>query len=294
MKTHSLFCGIVPVLALSLLWATPSTAQHTFNSSVAQYYRDGFLWNPAMAGEKHARFYGLYSGAWSGFDGAASEVGIAADTKLGKSMGIGINLSSHTAGAFRQYAGAVAYSYQLQFDETASLRLGGDLSLYKDHLDAKELTSGGQADPVAEAFNEKSVQFNGDFGADYRTGGFNLGATAYNLGAYFQKAGDREADLQIFQAVGSYRFTLPGDQLSLEPLAAYKMFYQSDNIFLAAAQFEYQDVFHTSIYWESTGSVMGGLGFMVSKWGELNFFYTSKNKYGFHDQYEAGIKVLLQ
>lgn len=293
MKKYLGKLGWMMALALASGLANPASAQHTFNNSVSQYYRDGFLWNPALAGQDHTRFYGLYNSGWSGFDDGAKEIGLSADMDLGKSMGVGINLSSHSAGAFRQYAGALSYAYRIHLNDNSALRLGADLNFYKEHLDAKYLMAGGQADPVAESFNEKGVQFNGDFGVDYQVGGFEVGGTAYNLGAYFKKSEDRESDLQIFQALASYRFVLSNTKLSLTPLAAYKMFYQSDNIFLVATQFEYADLFHTSVYWESTGSVMGGIGFMVSHWGELNFFYTSKNKYGYHEQYEAGIKVRL-
>lgn len=293
MKKYSLKLGLWVTVMISCMLTDPASAQHTFNNSVSQYYRDGFLWNPALAGQSHTRFYGLYNSAWSGFDGAAREIGLSGDMNFGNSMGAGINLSSHSAGAFNEYAGELSYAYRIHLNDNSALRIGGGLSFYKQHLDAKYLTSGGQVDPVAESFNEKGVQFNGNLGVNYRTGGFNLGGTAYNLGTYFKDSQNRESDLQVFQALASYKFTLSNPKLSLEPLAAYKMFYQSDDIFLIAGQFEYQDLFHTSIYWESTGSVMGGIGFMLSHWGELNFFYTSKNKYGYHEQYEAGIKVLL-
>lgn len=294
MKRYSLKLGLLLAIVLPCMLANPASAQHTFNNSVSQYYRDGFLWNPAMAGESGTRLYGLYNSAWSGFDGSASQATVSGDIDFGNSMGAGINLSSHKAGAFNEFAGELGYAYRVRLNDNANLRIGGGLSFYKQHLDTKYVTAGGQVDPVAESFNEKGVQFNGDLGVNYRTGGFNLGGTAYNLGAYFQQRQARESDLEIFEALSSYRFTLSNPKLSIEPLAAYKMFYQSDNIFLVAGQFEYQDLFHTSIYWESTGSVMGGLGFMLSRWGELNFFYTSKNKYGYHEQYEAGIKILLQ
>jgi hypothetical protein len=72
------------------------------------------------------------------------------------------------------------------------------------------------------------------------------------------------------------------------------MYYKADNIFLVAAQFEYAKAFHTSLYWESTGSVMGGLGFLLDDRAEINFFYATKNRYGYHDQFEIGLKFKIK
>lgn len=287
-RNLSLLTALVTLVQLS------ASAQHTFNNAVSQYYRDGFLWNPALAGQEGTRFYGLVNSAWSGFDGSSRQVGLSADTKLSENMGIGLNLASSSTGVFDRYQGSVSYAYNLKFNTAAGLRLGGDLSLYKEHLDSKQMMSGGQVDPVAASFNEKGVQFNGDLGLDFYTGGLSVGAVGYNLGALFKKSADRESDLQTLQLQSSYRFRLQGDKLTLTPLASYKMFSQTDNIFLVATQLEYQGIFHTSLYWQSTGSVMGGLGLLVKDFGEVNFFYTSKNKYGYHEQYEVGLKFKLK
>jgi type IX secretion system PorP/SprF family membrane protein len=294
MKIRSIIRGalmLVPALALMQLSAS---AQHTFNNAVSQYYRDGFLWNPAMAGAEGTRFYGLVNSAWAGFDGSSTQAGLSWDMKLSEHMGIGVNLASSSAAAFRRYAGAFSYAYDLTFNQNTGLRIGADLSLYKEHLDSKELVSGGQVDPVASSFNEKGVHFDGDLGAQLHSGGLNIGAVGYNLGRMFKNGDDRESDLQIAQLESSYRFALSNEKLSLTPLLAYKLFTRADDIFLVATQFAYDGIFHTSLYWESTGSVMGGLGFLVKDFGEVNFFYTSKNKYGYHEQYEVGLKIKLK
>lgn len=294
MKAHSYIRSLWILLPALFGLRFSAVGQHTFNNAISQYYRDGFLWNPAMAGKEGTRFYGLVNSAWAGFDGSATQAGLSADMHLSENMGIGINLASSSAGAYQRYAGAVAYAYDLKIRDKTGIRLGADLSLYKEHLDSKELVSGGQLDPVASSFNEKGVHFDGDFGAGLYANDFQLDATGYNLGSVFKHADKREADLQIAQILSSYRFRLPGDKLSIEPLAAYKFYYQADNIFLVAAQLQYEGVFHTSLYWQSTGSVMGGLGFMLKDRGEINFFYASKNKYGYHDQYEVGLKFLIK
>jgi type IX secretion system PorP/SprF family membrane protein len=293
MKMHVCKPAVLWIAAL-LLVQLPAAAQHTSDNAISQYYRDGYLWNPALAGMEGTRFYGLYNSSWTGFEGSSNQADLAADLKTGKNMGAGIHLTSASAGVLNQYGGALSYSYRLPFTETSSVGIGGELSFFKEHLDAKELASGNEVDPVVSSFNEKSVRFNGDLGADLRLSAFELGATAYNLGAYFKSAKDRESDLEMLQVVSSYRFGFSNEKLSLTPLVAYKMYSAADNIFLVAAQFQYDKAFHTSLYWESTGSVMGGLGFLIADKAEINFFYATKNRYGYHDQFEVGLKLKLK
>lgn len=293
MKTK-IFKRLIVVL-FSIGFSFPALSQHTFNNSVSQYFRDGYLWNPALAGRVGTRIYGLFNSSWSGFDGAAQLIGLSADMDLGRNMGAGVRLSSYSSGIFKRYSGALSYAYEIKLKANSSLRLGGDLSFYKGHLDSKDMVSdGGQVDPAAASFNEKGIRFNGDLGAYYSINGFSIGATGYNLGAYFKSGDERASDLELAEVLSSYRFTLTNERLSLSPLAAYKVFTESDNIFVGGLQFEYDRIFHTSLYWQSTGSVMGGLGVILKEVAEINFFYTSKNKYGYRDQYEVGLKYMIK
>jgi hypothetical protein len=49
--------GLSNILMASLITAsavvsTPAMAQRYINNPVSQYYRDGYLWNPALAGQE--------------------------------------------------------------------------------------------------------------------------------------------------------------------------------------------------------------------------------------------------
>ena len=171
-------------ILLASVVTVPAMAQHNFNSSVAQYYRDGYLWNPALAGYDGSSIYGLYSSGASGFDGAPKNLALALDLDFGNKMGAGLRFNSYSAGALTAYSGALSYAYELRFDENNSLRLGGELSLYNQRIDSKYIVDGGQVDPVAMAFNDRGVLFDGNIGAFYNIKGFSAGATVY-IGAPF-------------------------------------------------------------------------------------------------------------
>jgi type IX secretion system PorP/SprF family membrane protein len=284
------------VVALVMMTAAviPASAQFSFNNAISQYYRDGYLWNPALAGNQHTRFFALRNGSWSGFDGSSVLYGLAADFDFHENMGAGIHLASFSSGIIRRYAGALSYSYKIPVSEKGYFRIGGDLSFFKGHLDTKDIGYGGQADPEAVAFNDRGVRFNGDTGAWFEANGFSAGATGYNLGSVFKKSADRLSDIETAELMAAYKIRFSNKDFSLQPLVSYKVFYAADDIFTAAAQLDYRQLFYTSLYWESTGSVMGGIGFTLKDAAEINVFYCTRNRYGYHEQFEVGLKYLIK
>ena len=283
---------LVAALAAASL---PAAAQRYFNNPISQYYRDGYLWNPALAGNEGTRIYGLLNKSWIGFEGAPRQINIAGDMKIGESSGAGIQLISDKSGVFQRYMGAVSYAYVARLSEVNRLRIGGDLSFYQERLDNSALTSEGQVDLSGKSFNDKGMEFNGDLGAVFEGSRLSLGVTAYNLRSYLEKAGERSADIAIGQALASYKFKCGDDEkITLQPMMAYKIYYKHSDILTAAMQLEYEEVFHVGVYWQNTGNAMGGLGLMLKDMGEINFFYSGKNKQGYNQQYEVGLKLKIK
>lgn len=280
------------VLAVVL---TGAYGQRYFNNPVAQYYRNGFLWNPAYAGEtEHTRLYALYKKGWTGFDGAPQLVDISGDIHFGGNSGIGLQLFSEKSGVLQRDFGAIAYSYRVKLSEKDILRLGMDLSLFKERLDNEVVTQNGQVDPTAKSFNQRPWDFDGDVGATYTHEQLTLGVAGYNLRTALWAISNDPADLSIAQFQGSYRFILASNNaLSLTPLASYKLFFRHQDVATFATQFEYDHVFHVSVYYQSTGNFMGGVGVQWKDKGEVNFFYSGNNKYSYNQQYEIGLKVLI-
>ncbi|MFT3824933.1 MAG: PorP/SprF family type IX secretion system membrane protein [Chitinophagaceae bacterium] len=292
MKKNTLYI-IATLLGLSLLTTMPVMAQRFFTNPVSQYYRDGFLWNPAQAGQENTRIYALLNKSWAGFEGAPRQISLAGDMKVNESSGAGIQFVSDKSGILQRNMGSVSYAYGIKFSEDEQLRMGLSLSFYKERLDNSALTSGGQVDETVKNFNGKGIQFDGDFGVSYEGKQLKFGAAAYNLSNVLKSSDKRSTDLALAQVQAAYRFECE-EKMTLQPMVAYKMFYKQDNIFTAGMQYEYENVFHASVYWQSTGSAMGGVGVMLKEYGELNFFYSGANKFGYNKQYEVGLKVKLK
>ncbi|NII27977.1 PorP/SprF family type IX secretion system membrane protein [Pseudoflavitalea sp. X16] len=283
---------IIPVMLtmFSLLNTTRVTAQRFFNNPLSQYYRNGYLWNPALSGQEGSRAYALLHKSWAGFEGAPRQISLAGDMKMGEKAAVGIRFIADKSGMLQRNMGALSYAYGISFSGTSKLSMGLNVGFYKERLDNSALAQGGQVDEAVKSFNEKGIQFDGDFGIAYEGIGLKLGAAAWNLSNVLKSADKRSADLSVAQVQAAYRFECDG-KTNLQPMVAYKLFYKQDNIFTAGMQYEYENIFHAGIFWQSTGNAAGGVGILLKEYGELNFFYNGANKYGYNKQYEVGLKV---
>lgn len=286
---------IIPVMLIagSLLSTMVAQAQRYFNNPLSQYYRNGYLWNPALAGQEGTRVYALLNKSWAGFEGAPKQINLAGDMKMGDRSAAGIQFVSDKSGILQRNMGSLSYAYGINFSETDKLSMGLSVSFYKERLDNSAVNQGGQVDEAVKSFNEKGVQFDGDFGIAYEGKQLKLSAAAWNLSNVLKSTENRSADLAIGQVQASYQFQCE-EKMSLQPMVAYKMFYKQDNLLTAGVQYEYENVFHAGVFWQSTGNAAGGVGVMLKEYGELNFFYNGANKYGYNKQYEVGLKVKLK
>jgi hypothetical protein len=214
--------------------------------------------------------------------------------KLGGKSGVGLQIISDKSGALQKYMGVMSYSYVARLSENNSLRIGGDMNLYQEKLDNSFEGGATQVDPTAKLYENNDLEVNGNLGLSFEGKNFSIGATGYNIGAYTKNKDERSPDLAIAQFQGSYKFVCEDGKVNVRPLLAYKMYYMHQDIVTAAMQLEYENAFHASVYWQNTGNIMGGLGVMLKKMGEVNFFYSGKNKYGYNQQFEVALKINIQ
>lgn len=284
---------ILPLVAL-LLAGLSSGAQSYFNNPLSQYYRNSYLWNGAYAGAKDKPFiYGLVNKSWTGFDGAPSLVMLTGDVSFGKSSGAGVQFVSDKAGALQRTIAKLNYSYKVEMSETERLRLGIGLSAFKERLSSGMVSGYGQFDETIKSFNERSWDFDGEFGAVYENNQFSFGASFFNLRTSLKNLENRPTDLATIQLVASYGFELD-TQLELKPLASFRHYMNNKNLFAGGAQLEYDKLFHTSVMYQTNGAILAGAGVVVKELGEVNFFYGGNNRQSYGQQYEVALGIHLK
>ncbi len=286
-------CKIISFIICIVFCMAEADGQRYFNNPIAQYFRNDYLWNPSFAGQAtRPRIYALMNSSWTGFENAPRLINFSGDLAFGNNSGAGLQLISDKSGVLQRNLGAISYSYKVKFSDEEFLRLGTSLELYKERLDNNVINASGDVDPVVKEFNSRGWQFDGDFGLAYQNNNFMLGGAVFNLSSKNFKVAT--SDLALAQVQTSYKWYFDEEnKMSISPLLSYKMYKQHENIFTGAAQFELDKVFHASLYWQSTGNMMGGLGVEIKDWIEANFFYSGKMKYGYNPQYEIGLKVVI-
>jgi type IX secretion system PorP/SprF family membrane protein len=277
------------LLVLGLCLSTGMYGQQYANSPVGQYFRNGYLWNPAYAGSKQQpSVYALHNNSWLGFEGAPTLDVIAGHFAFGKASGIGAKLMIDKSGILQRTTAILDYAYTVQFSASRRLRLGVSGGLFSERLnpDAADL-----GDPSIYTY-ENSTAFDGNLGAVYENKGFSFGGVLYNLNNSFFKGKTFERDVARTAWITSYEFLITqDDSTTLKPMLAYKTFTQSPGLFTAGVQLERNRIFHAAILWQSMGNVIGTIGLRIAKTVEFSGSYSSNNKYGYGEAYEIGLGV---
>ena len=111
-------------MVLLLSGTSQLTAQQ--ESQYTQFMYNKLFFNPAYAGVRDVpTITAIYRRQWIGFDGApASQLLNFNSPFLGKRVGLGISLSNHKIGIQQSRYINLAYSYNLQINETQAIRFG--------------------------------------------------------------------------------------------------------------------------------------------------------------------------
>ena len=82
--------------------------------------------NPAYAGSRGVpSISAIYRSQWMGFDGAPQSALVSfSGPFLSKRVGVGVTLRHHKIGLQRDFAGSLAYSYDVVSAEDVSVRVG--------------------------------------------------------------------------------------------------------------------------------------------------------------------------
>jgi type IX secretion system PorP/SprF family membrane protein len=277
------------ILVLGLCLSPVLYGQQYANSPVGQYFRNGYLWNPAYAGSnQQPSFYALHNNSWLGFEGAPTLDVIAGRFAFGKASGMGAKLMIDKSGILQRTTAILDYGYTMRFSDSKRLRLGVSGGLFSERLNPE---AADLSDPSVYNY-ENSTVFDGNLGAVYENKGFSFGGVFYNLNNAFFKGNTTGRDVARTAWITSCEFLItPDDSTTLKPLLAYKTFTQTSGLFTAGVQLERNRVFHAAILWQSMGNVIGTIGLRIAKTVEFSCSYSSNNKYGYGQAYEIGLGV---
>lgn len=292
LNIHSL--RYLTCVAIVLLITSTGYAQLHYNTTASQYFRNRYLLNPAYAGsDSSLRIYGLINRSWIGFDGAPTTFQLSADKPIGNNGGAGLQVATNEAGILRRTQVSLSYSYKIPLTGVAEyFRMGMSVSGYWQQL-KQSVVAEEPNDPVIQAFNEKGMRFEGDFGAYYHHRKYFISASMFNLGKWFSDLPDiLPVDLETLRLTAGYTFT-PDESFTIQPLVAAQFYTKTPWLFRVGAEGTYNDRVFASVFWLNNKTIQAGCGLKISEGCEVNLFYGSSNPQRVGEQLEVGLGLSL-
>ncbi len=288
---------ILPLIITSLLlMQQQATAQQLqVENTMSQYFRNRMLWNAAYTGDEGNKLYVLQNRSWVGFEGAPVLTSFNGEFKFGQNSSAGLQVLSDQTGILVRTYGILNYGYRIKLSEENSLRLGISLSLSGDRLNNKYLDGSSLLDPmIASSINDRP-RFDGNFGAIYRSGKFDVGVALYHLGDQLRKEAIT-SNAAKYQVGLYYNLSETADKMQIKPVLMYKTYTNTESVLEGGAQVEYNKLLHVMAMYQSIGNVRAGAGLRKNGLGEANFFYNTNVKIAnvSSQQYEMGLAVYLK
>lgn len=283
-------------LVLLLISVTVVEGQQQMENSMSQYFRNRMLWNAGYTGASGNRIYALQNRSWAGFDGAPVMTSISGEFNFGQNSAGGVQVISDVAGVMYRTYGVLNYAYRIKLGQEQSLRLGVALAFNSDRLNSKAL-EGVSPDPtILDNINSKP-KFDGNFGAVYQKGAFDVAVSLYRLGANMRNSSTNNVNQAVGQMGVGYRMKLTSDEkVLLKPLAMFRLYSETKSIFDIGAELDYHELLHVMTLYQTTGNIRAGAGLRKAGLGEANFFYNTNTKVAnsASQQYELGIMYLFK
>jgi len=268
-------------LGLVVLSSGIQQASAQLDPLAAQYYSNQYLANPAFAGAtgEGLKVNAAYRKLWSNIDGAPKTQNITADYGFNNKVGMGLNVNNESAGLQRQTRVVASYAYHIPLSSGGQqLHFGISAGFLSERLENSDIY-GNPNDVLVGNYNGRKTYLDGDFGAAYTSGRFNLQGAIPNLKSFFKKDEIQQADVATFYSAASYRISFSEgiNGVDMEPKVALRGVKGYDNIWDAGTQLTFADkqLLFLGMY-HSTESATFGLGMDFRKKYLISGTYTTQ------------------
>lgn len=214
------------------MWATQNVcAQQT--PLLNHYYVNGFLTNPAMAGEYGTNLYLLNRSQWVDVNGAPQTLVATLDGMVGQSkLGYGLTMMNDVVNIVGQSAIYGTYAYKLELWKDVRLSFGLSIGFEQNRLLFDRI----QATNPVEVTLINNIEDQGNFDANYGSvvtwKNLRLGFAAYQLLANRNTFRDELNNTDYVYAFNrhymvqaAYRLELEKDKISLDPYIQSRLAY---------------------------------------------------------------------
>ena len=170
----------IAVLVLALVSITNVNAQQTQQTNLYAFNKYSF--NPAYAGMSGCTEVNFsHMNQWIQVNGAPTTNYLSANTRFGKSLGVGANILLDRAGMMRQFNSSVGISYGLTFAREHHVRLGISGGFFQVQIDPTEAIAFDAGDEIVDGGIQSSSALNTEAGILYAFKGLELAFSSKQL-----------------------------------------------------------------------------------------------------------------
>jgi type IX secretion system PorP/SprF family membrane protein len=245
----------------------------------SQYYINQYLINPAFAGtDQGLKVNGAFRKLWSNINGSPISQSLTADYGFSK-VGIGLNVTSESAGLQREIRAVATYAYHLKLNNDANqLHFGISGGFTNQRLENSSV-NGDPNDPLINQYNDRDTYIDGDFGVAFTTNKLTVQGSIPNMKSFLKKETIKQANVNVFYSAISYKFNFNEGMnlVQVEPKVALRGVRGFDSIWDAGTlvSIANKKILFTGIY-HSTESGTFGLGMDFQNKYLINAMYTTE------------------
>nr|WP_199159038.1 PorP/SprF family type IX secretion system membrane protein [Pedobacter sp. ASV2] len=286
-------------IILITILSTSISAYAQLNPMGSMYFQNEYLMNSAMAGNERGWSYaGALKAQWTAVDGAPIMQSITADYGGAKRrVGLGFAFYNERAGVFKRTSMKLTYAYHISIgnSELNFIDLGLSGGVMNETVDLSKV-KGDLEDVSLYDFNNRPINFDGDFGIAFRLNKLTVQGNLPNLKRYLKRDLLRTVvDRTLFFSALGYKISLKdGGLSSIEPKFVYRAVQNySPIVDLGANLILNDDRLIFNAMYHSTNSMTFGVGTLYKENLSVLCLYTT-NTSGLRNYSNGEVEIGLR
>ena len=263
------------ILVVSFLCiASNATGQQTRLSNL--YTQNKYSFNPAYAGFGGCtEVYFSHMNQWTKLEGAPLTNYLSANTRIGKSLGLGANVLLDQIGMYQNMSASGSVAYGFNFAKFHTIRLGLSAGYFQTRLDPTGAIAFDNADVIVNGGIQSSSALSTDAGILYKFKRFQISFASQQLFETRSNFNYSQLDgyglKRHFTGFTSYEFLL-NKRLSLTPSVLYKSISNNHQLDFNA-DLNYNDFISGGLGYRMDVGLIGRIGVNIRKLFFIGYAY---------------------
>ena len=263
------------ILVVSFLcFASNAIGQQTRLSNL--YTQNKYSFNPAYAGFGGCtEVYFSHMNQWTKLEGAPLTSYLSANTRIGKSLGLGANVLLDQIGMYQNMSASGSVAYGFNFAKFHTIRLGLSAGYFQTRLDPTGAVAFDNADVIVNGGIQSSSALSTDAGILYKFKRFQISFASQQLFETRSNFNYSQLDgyglKRHFTGFTSYEFLL-NKRLSLTPSVLYKSISNNHQLDFNA-DLNYNDFISGGLGYRMDVGLIGRIGVNIRKLFFIGYAY---------------------